>query len=65
VLSRDSGTGKFTLVTGLLSSPDVMTPFTPFTGFTPSFNPGTGEISIEFDPPNPDAHFFQVFGNVP
>ena len=61
VISRNPGTGKFSITTGLRQSPDLATPFEPFNDFTPSFDPETGELILEFDPPSPDAHFFQLF----
>ncbi|MEM1082896.1 MAG: right-handed parallel beta-helix repeat-containing protein [Verrucomicrobiota bacterium] len=66
VISRDAGTGNFTIATGILQSPDLdTTPFTPLIDFTPTYVPGTGELLLEFAPPSPDAHFFQIFGEVP
>lgn len=59
--SRDPLSGNFTRKTGVLVSPDLTTPFLPLTGFTPA----TGEILLEFPPPEPNAAFFQAFGAEP
>lgn len=65
LLGRDPTSGNFTLKTGVVVSPDLSTPFIPLTGFTPSFDPGTGEILLEFSPPAEAAQFYQVFGQEP
>jgi len=66
VISRDPVSGNFTIATGILQSPDLITtPFAPLINYTPTFIPGTGEILLEFAPPSPDAHFFQIFGTAP
>jgi predicted outer membrane repeat protein len=65
VLARDAGTGNFTLTTGILQSPDLSSEFSPLIDFIPTYDPVTGEIEIEFAPPDAEASFYQVFGKVP
>ena len=60
VISRDPGTGMFRLRTQLLRSPDLVTPFVPFSAYTATQAPGSSELLLEFAPPTPDAHFFQI-----
>ena len=65
VIARDAGTGNFKLTTGLLLAPSLEAEFSPLIDYTPTYDPLTGEIEIEFAPPNAGASFFQVFGKVP
>ena len=66
VLSRDSGTGKFTVVTGLLQSPDAgTTPFSPLLDYNPTYDSLSGKLFLEFDPPAGDTYFFRLFGTAP
>ncbi|HEX5397986.1 MAG TPA: choice-of-anchor Q domain-containing protein [Verrucomicrobiae bacterium] len=65
LLTRDPNSGNFSLRTGVLTSPDLATPFVTLTNFTPTFNPTTGEITIEFPAPDTDTSFYRVFGTVP
>lgn len=66
VLQRNAATGKFVLRVGVLQSPDLSPPWTPLLGISPTYDPATGQIDIEFTPPaDSPAHFYQVFGNEP
>jgi hypothetical protein len=61
VISRDPGTGKFTIHTELLRSPDLSpASWATFPDFMVTKQPGTGEMLLEFDPPDPNVHFFQI-----
>ena len=62
---RDSVSNKFTLTIGILQAPDLFTTFSNLTGFTTIPYPGDGQVDIEFDPPNSDARFFEVYGSEP
>lgn len=64
-LSYNVASNSFTLTIGILQAPDLFTTFSNLTGFTTIPYPGDGEIDIEFEPPNSDARFFQVYGSEP
>jgi hypothetical protein len=64
-LSYDSISNKFTLTIGVLQAPDLFTTFSNLTGFTTIPYPGDGQVDIEFDPPNSEARFFEVYGSEP
>jgi hypothetical protein len=64
-LTYDSVSNKFTLTIGVLQAPDLFTTFSNLTGFTTFPYPGSGQINIEFDPPNSDVRFFEVYGTEP
>lgn len=66
VLQRDAVTGKFVLRIGVQQSPDLSPPWTPLLDFTPSYDPATGHIDLEFSPPaGAPASFYRVFGTEP
>ena len=65
VLARDAVSGNFHLRLGVLRSPDLNPPWTPMLQLTPTFDPVSGEVDLEFAPPGGSAHFFRVFGEAP
>jgi len=65
VLARDAATGNFHLRVGVLRSPTLSPPWTPMLQLTPTFDPATGQVDLEFAPPGGSASFFQVFGQAP
>ncbi len=64
-LSYNSGTSTFTLTVGVLQAPDLFSSFNALTNFTTYAYPESGQIDIEFDAPNSDVRFFQLFGAPP
>lgn len=64
VISRDPVTGNFHLLLGLDHSSNLQT-WTPFTGYTPTFMPATGQIDMEIVPSSGSPHFYRVFGTKP
>ena len=65
VLARNAATGNFHLRLGVLRSPSLRPPWTPMVQLTPTFDPATGQVDLEFAPPGGSASFFQVFGQAP
>lgn len=64
-LKYDSASTTFTLTLGILQAPDLMTTFSNLTGFTTFPAPGSGQIDVEFSPPNSDVQFYEVYGAEP
>ena len=60
VISRNPSTGRFILSPEILASPDLSSGFVPFSDYTVSKPTGSSKLNIEFDPPDPDAYFFQL-----
>ena len=65
VLVRNAATGNFHLRVGVLRSPTLSPPWTPMLQLTPTFDPATGQVDLEFAPSGGSASFFQVFGQAP
>ena len=64
VLEKNQATGTFRLSIGIEKSTNLVS-WTPLLGYTPTFDPGTGRITIEFAPGGANAQFYQVFGAKP
>ena len=64
VLEKDGATGHFHLSIGVETSPDLDT-WTPLLNFTPTYNPTTGRIELEFTPTPATTQFFRVLGAKP
>ncbi len=64
ILEKNVTTGNFHLSIGLETSPDLHT-WTPLLNFSPTYNPTTGRIEIEFTPDPATTQFFRVLGEKP
>lgn len=64
VLEKNGVTGHFHLNIGVETSPDRNT-WTPLLNFTPTYNPTTGRIDLEFTPSPASTQFFRVLGAKP
>ncbi len=64
-ITQNPSNGMFRVTVGLLHAPDLFTAFTSLTNFTVYPYPEYGEVDIEFAPPSPDVHFFELYGAEP
>jgi hypothetical protein len=64
VIELNRATGTFQLVLSVEKSPN-MSSWSPLTGYTPSYDPVTGRIVVEFAPSDSATQFFRVLGGKP
>ncbi len=64
-ITRNPSNGMFRITVGLLHAPDLFTTFTNLTNFTAYPYPEYGEVDLEFAPPSPEVHFFELYGSEP
>ncbi len=63
LLAKDPN-GHFHLILSVEKSPNLTT-WTTLTGFTPTYNPATGHIDLDFGPEASNAQFYKVLGTKP
>ena len=64
LLSKDAMTGNFHLSISIEKSPNL-SGWSPLLGFSPTYDPASGKIDIEFTPDGSDAQFYRVLGAKP